>query len=157
MSCNPLSSRPLMMAAFGLVLSACNGNGVLTTSAPSGMRSSQSLAQAPLGQVHSRSSGKIQHVVIIVQENRSFNNLFYGFPGATTTTYGYNTSGKKITLQPVGLETTWDLSHDASGFFAGCNGTGSIPGTNCQMNGFDGEWIGCGHPISTLSEWQSAV
>ena len=146
MSCNPLSSRPLIMAAFGLVLSACNGNDGLTTSAPSVTLSSQSFAQASLKQVHPRSSGKIQHVVIIVQENRSFNNLFYGFPGATTTTYGYNTSGQKITLQPVGLETTWDLSHDASGFFAGCNGTGSIPGTNCRMNGFDGEWIGCGHP-----------
>src|SRR5579871_4351341 len=26
--------------------------------------------------------GIIRHVVIIVQENRSFNNLFHGFPGA---------------------------------------------------------------------------
>ncbi|MGA9019424.1 MAG: hypothetical protein WB438_10900, partial [Candidatus Cybelea sp.] len=27
-------------------------------------------------------AGKITHVVYIVQENRSFNNLFYGYPGA---------------------------------------------------------------------------
>ena len=39
-------------------------------------------------------SSKIQHIVIIVQENRSFNNLFYGFPGARTATYGYNTKGE---------------------------------------------------------------
>jgi phospholipase C len=69
--------------------------------------------------------------------------LLYGFPGATTQKYGYNTSGKKIALQPVGLETMWDLEHDAYGFEVSCNGTGSIPGTNCKMNGFNRETYGC--------------
>ena len=77
---------------------------------------------------HHTSSSKIQHVVIIVQENRSFNNLFYGFRGATTVKYGYNTSGEKIALQPVGLETTWDILHDYYDFLQSCNGTGSYPG-----------------------------
>ncbi|MBV9263843.1 MAG: hypothetical protein JO324_05930, partial [Candidatus Eremiobacteraeota bacterium] len=81
-------------------------------------------------------AGKVQHVIIIVQENRSFNNLFFGFRGATTAKYGYDERGRRIKLQPVGLETTWDISHDSSDFFAACNGTGSIPGTNCRMNGF---------------------
>ncbi|HEY2554899.1 MAG TPA: hypothetical protein VGI15_06595, partial [Candidatus Cybelea sp.] len=54
-------------------------------------------------------SAKIRHVVVIVQENRSLNNLFYGFPGADTTTYGYNSKNEKIELQPVGLDTKWDL------------------------------------------------
>ncbi|MGA8098548.1 MAG: hypothetical protein WB810_07800, partial [Candidatus Cybelea sp.] len=31
----------------------------------------------------------IKHVVFILQENRSFNNLFLGYPGATTQNYGY--------------------------------------------------------------------
>jgi phospholipase C len=83
----------------------------------------------------------------VIQENRSFNNLFYGYPGATTATYGRNTSGKKIALQPVSLATTWDLEHDSYGFEAACNGTGSIPGTNCRMNGFNTEWVGCGGGI----------
>ena len=91
------------------------------------------------------SSSKIQHIVIIVQENRSFNNLFYGFPGAKTVKYGYNTKGDKIALQPVGLETTWDIVHDYYDFLASCNGTGSYPGTDCRMNGFDNEYWGCGH------------
>jgi len=91
----------------------------------------------------SSSSGKIQHIIIVVQENRSFNNLFIGFKGATTSTYGYTSTGKKVTLQPVGLEAPWDVEHDANGFFAACNGTGSIPGTNCQMNGFNNEGSGC--------------
>ncbi|HYL27741.1 MAG TPA: alkaline phosphatase family protein, partial [Candidatus Nitrosotalea sp.] len=89
------------------------------------------------------SSGKIQHVVIIVQENRSFNNLFYGFPGAKTQDYGYDTSGNKITLNQIPLETSWDLDHSSNSFFEACNGTGSIPGTNCRMNGFNQEWTGC--------------
>ncbi|MBV9233120.1 MAG: hypothetical protein JO030_03690, partial [Candidatus Eremiobacteraeota bacterium] len=56
-------------------------------------------------------AGKIKHVIVIVQENRSFNNLFYGFPGAATAKYGYDERGHKIALKPVGLETTWDIAH----------------------------------------------
>ena len=32
----------------------------------------------------------IRHVVFIIQENRSFNNLFMGFPGAVTRNWGYD-------------------------------------------------------------------
>jgi phospholipase C len=122
--------------AVALLLSACSGAAV--TSIPPAAQSLVSIHR------HS-SSGKIQHIVIIVQENRSFNNLFYGFPGATTQKYGYDSSGEKISLQPVGLETTWDILHDFSDFIAACNGTGSYPGTDCQMNGFNNEYWYCGH------------
>jgi phospholipase C len=121
--------------AVALFLSACSGGGV-----PSVTPGTDSLAN-----IHRHaSSGKIQHIVIIVQENRSFNNLFYGFPGAKTVKYGYDKSGDKITLRPIGLETTWDIVHDYYDFLQSCNGTGSYPGTDCQMNGFDGEQWGCG-------------
>ncbi len=144
-----VSHRSLAIAALAVGLSACNGNSGFNAGAPSLPLSSQSVAQVqtqlPLKRTHHRgSSGKIQHVVIIVQENRSFNNLFYGFPGATTSTYGYDSSGKKITLQPVSLATNWDIYHTASEFIAACDGTGSIPGTNCRMNGFDKEYWQCG-------------
>ena len=110
-------------------LCACGGNGgIASSSGLPGVRASQS---------------KIQHVVIIVQENRSFNNLFYGYPGAKTATYGYNSSGKKIVLKPVTIATKWDLEHNAKGYFASCNGKGKIPGTRCRMNGFDNEAWGC--------------
>ena len=71
-------------------------------------------------------ASKFQHVVIIIQENRSFNNLFLGYP-ATTSAYGYTSNGEKVKVKPVPLEAAWDLDHSASGFFEGCNGTGSIP------------------------------
>jgi len=148
MRCYPLSRRPLGFAAFALVLSACNGGGTsgtgVTPALPSASRATET--SAPMGRVRrGPSSGKIQHIVIIVQENRSFNNLLYGFPGATTAKTGYTTTGQQVTLKPVGLEAPWDLDHSSTSFFQACNGSGSIPGTNCQMNGFNQEWVGCGH------------
>src|SRR5580658_11160512 len=66
----------------------------------------------------------IQHVVFIVQENRSFNNLFMGFPNATTATYGYDTSGDKIPLVAEPLSTYWDIDHSSIAFWSACNGSG---------------------------------
>ncbi|MFY9666222.1 MAG: alkaline phosphatase family protein [Candidatus Cybelea sp.] len=86
---------------------------------------------------------KIKHIVIIVQMGRSFNDLFMGFPGAKTATYGYDSKNKKIVLQPIGFARKWDLEHNAQGFIAACNGTGKIPGTDCRMNGFDNETWTC--------------
>jgi phospholipase C len=75
------------------------------------------------------SGGLIQHVVFIIQENRSFNNLFMGFKGAKTQKYGYDTSGNKIALHPQSLSTSWDIDHSSYGFFAAYNG-GKINGWN---------------------------
>ena len=127
-------------AAVLLLLAACGGAGGPTPPLGASARSAEFMH----GIRHRASSGKIQHVVIIVQENRSFNNLFYGYPGATTATYGYDTHGKKIVLAPVGLETGWDISHAAADFFAACDGSGSLPGTDCRMDGFDKESWSCG-------------
>ncbi len=88
---------------------------------------------------HARSRGKIQHVVIIVQENRSFDNMFQGYPGADTVPSGLNSSGQTIALKPVSLGRQYDIDHSALGFFAACDGSGSIPGTNCKNDGFDKE------------------
>ncbi|HET6275825.1 MAG TPA: alkaline phosphatase family protein [Candidatus Cybelea sp.] len=139
--------RTLAAAVLTLLLAACNGNTISTGSAPVLPLSFQPPArvQIPAPPRRHGASGKIQHVVIIVQENRSFNNLLYGFPGAKTAKYGYDTSGEKISLKPIGLETTWDLDHSSTSFFEACNGTGDIPGTDCRMNGFNKEWVGCSH------------
>lgn len=52
----------------------------------------------------------IKHVVIVVQENRTFDNLFYGFSGAHYATYG-NAQGTKVRLHQVGL-TAPSISND---------------------------------------------
>src|SRR5579863_5948209 len=127
--------------AVGLFVAGCGGNGP-GSQLPIAYQAGGPVASAGQMQRHA-SSGKIQHIVIVVQENRSFNNLFMGFPGATSSTYGYASNGYKVTLQPIPLEAPWDVEHDSSGFFAACNGTGSIPGTNCRNNGFNNEYAGC--------------
>jgi phospholipase C len=90
--------------------------------------------------------GKISHVVIIVQENRSFDNLFQGFSGADYQPYGYTFNGKKVTLQPVSLAAPWDLGHNSVSYYEACDGQGSKPGTDCKMDGFNREAATCGHP-----------
>ena len=92
-----------------------------------------------LPQLNATGAGKITHVIYIVQENRSFDNLFQGYPGADTVSQGKTSNGGTVTLQPVPLETVYEIDHSAYAMFAACNGTGSVPGTNCLMNGFDQE------------------
>lgn len=129
-----LSSRgwPLAIAAAALLLAACGGR--------AGLAPMPGVAISPAA----AKSGKIQHVVIIVQENRSFNNLFYDYPGAKTVSYGYDSNNEKIALKPLTLATSWDLQHNARGYMLACNGKGKTPGTDCQMNGFDKEKWTCG-------------
>jgi phospholipase C len=87
---------------------------------------------------------KINHVVVIIQENRSVDNLFQGFPGADTQSYGFDRRGDKIKLMPVPLEAAWDFHHDSTSFFNACDGQGAYPGTDCKMDGFDKEYWDCG-------------
>jgi phospholipase C len=84
-------------------------------------------------------AGKIQHVVIVVQENRSFDNLFQGYPGADTVSQGKNSSGQTIPLRAVSLADEYVIDHSETAMFAACDGTGKLPGTNCKMDGFDRE------------------
>jgi phospholipase C len=53
----------------------------------------------------------IKHVVIIIQENRSFDNIFAGFPNADAHTYGYMSNGTRVNLQPIPFEQR-GIDHD---------------------------------------------
>jgi phospholipase C len=64
-------------------------------------------------------SSKIQHVVLIVQENRTFNDLFATFPNAIGTTVGkMRKKGKTVSvnLTEQNLESTKTLDHVYSGY-----------------------------------------
>ncbi len=58
----------------------------------------------------------IKHIVIIVQENRSFDNLFSGFPGADTATTGMS-NGQVVPLTPVPFEYGSDVDHSHPGWW----------------------------------------
>ncbi len=60
----------------------------------------------------------ITHVVIIVQENRTPDNLFHGLPGADIANSGLDTNGDTIALQPIPLDDPYDLDHSHRGFLA---------------------------------------
>jgi phospholipase C len=84
------------------MLAACNSPNSQSGIVPGALKHA-----APQGHA---GSYPITHVVIIVQENRSFDNFFRGFPKADSATFGYG-HGTKYTLQELPLKWTFDLNH----------------------------------------------
>lgn len=74
---------------------------------------------------------KIQHVIVVIQENRTMDNMFNGFPNADTVLQGADSRGKKVALLPEGLEWEYDPDHTHASLVKEYNGGG--------MNGFDKE------------------
>lgn len=58
---------------------------------------------------------RIKHVVVIIQENRSFDNFFKDFPGADTVDQGASPTGP-IALHPVDLALPVDVDHQRKAF-----------------------------------------
>jgi phospholipase C len=126
-----VTTKPALALVGALAVAACSRTGA-SPSLP---------ATAPGLPVSLAKTSPIRHVVFIVQENRSFNNFFMGYPGATTQNYGYNTHGQKIMLHAEDLGIGWDLDHSAIAFFNECDGKGKLPGTNCKMDGWNRERV----------------
>jgi len=100
--CKPGLGRLSLLATTAFLLAAlsgCNASIVLTPS-----------PAVPKSTVSPIAGSPIQHIVIIMQENRSFDNLFNGFPGADTVRSGMNGS-QSIALTPVSLGDSRDLDH----------------------------------------------
>ena len=73
--------------------------------------------------------GVIDHVVIIIQENRSFEYMFHGYPGANTVNYGPISSGVEVPLEPISLAAHYDIMHAGGAFFTAYD--------NGRLDGFD--------------------
>jgi phospholipase C len=84
-------------------------------------------------------STKIQHVVVIFQENRSPDNLFQDpvliSNGADIRNFGINSQGQKITLTASHLEIDYDPDHSHRSFVAMYD--------NGKMDGADKIVVGC--------------
>jgi phospholipase C len=68
----------------------------------------------------------IRHIVVIMQENRTFDNLFNGFPGADSVQSGMS-DGVSIPLQAVPLNDGRDLHHTHGDWWRDWDG-GSMDG-----------------------------
>jgi phospholipase C len=124
--------------AVSLALGACSGG---SSSLPGAL----SLAR------HHSGGSPIAHVVLIVQENRSFDDLFALFPGANGATRGkekikkgskYVDKWVKLVASP--LVTTHDISHCHSSFEVAYDGG--------KMDGFNLEASVCGSKGKTAGK-----
>lgn len=100
-------------------------------------------------QSHFQQSQRIQHIVVIFQENRSPDNLFHDQTlinrGADIAQSGLDSHGNTITLSPVDLAANYDLSHAHSAFVDMYDG-GKMDGANLIPVTCDPEEVGCPPP-----------
>ncbi len=111
------------LAAFAVALTLA---GCSRSFAPAGSVNAGALASTS---VQRAAASKIHHVVIIVQENRSVDDLFNGLPGADTVRTGKNSEGKTVTLRQILLTGPYDISHEHSAFLTE-HANGKIDGFN---------------------------
>ncbi len=122
------SQRAFAAALLACSIAGCGGGGPSVTGPDTGGFSSQGhVPNSPLG------TNAITHVVIIVQENRSFDNVFSGFPGADAATTGVMHDGTKVTLQPQPLSEPDDIDHNYGDYIAADDAG--------KMDGFDLEAV----------------
>jgi len=106
------------LSVLGTVLVGCSGSGGSAGSSPLAIASPlvapspSPIATTPAPTIAST----IRHVVVIVQENRSFDNLFNGYPGADTVSVAPGSNGTSIPLHVMHLEDGVDVDHTHIGF-----------------------------------------
>jgi phospholipase C len=100
------------------ILNGCGGASSVSSSPP------------PPGQ-------KIQHVVVIFQENRTPDNLFHDVnliaKGADIASQGLNSKGQTIPLAPLPMVVDYGLDHSHTAFEEMCD----LGSTGCAMDGAD--------------------
>ncbi len=117
-----LRRLPCALVAAAFAFAACS-NGTGTVWPPA--RSNAASTAADNGH---RKAARIKHVVLIVQENRSFDNLFATFPGADGATHGTLHTGQIVPLQKRPLVAR-DIDHNYSAYLTDYDAG--------KMDGFD--------------------
>jgi len=97
-----------------VVCAGCTALGANPPDSPLGYASGGSASS--LRAMRSAAGAKIKHVIVIIQENRSFDEMFQGFPGADTQNYGLNHLGKHVPLLQAPLNQRFGLPHGHSTF-----------------------------------------
>lgn len=123
-----LNKFAICACAAAIGLNACSGPGATSSS------SGAFLGRTTIFKPASGSGTPISHIVLIVQENRTFNDLFATFPNPniTGTTIGKKKSGRgdvNVSLTPVRLNSTINLNHSYTGFLTAYD-SGKMDGFN---------------------------
>jgi phospholipase C len=84
----------------------------------------------------------IQHVVVIVEENRSFDNVFAGYPGADAPMTGKLHSGRVVALTPINFDTV-DVDHSYGASIQDYDGG--------KMDGFERNWTSNNRPAGRFA------
>jgi phospholipase C len=139
--------------AAGVALYTALASATLLLSACAGVTGTSFRPASPAALMNGMSGKYIKHVVIVVQENRTFDDLFATFPGADGATSGYylkptSTGYVKTPINLVmrSLAGDEDVNHDSKAYNVSCDGTDTYPKTSCQMDGFNLEFVD-GHTI----------
>jgi phospholipase C len=93
-------------SAYAAILSGCAG-----TTNPSAPLQSFSSVRA----VKPHATQAIQNIIVVLQQDRSFDNLFAGYPGADAPTSGKTHDGKQVTLRSISLKTTPECASSTNG------------------------------------------
>ena len=117
-----------LVFAFGLVLAILALRGVQSTARLDARPVSASTPTAVASPIVF-SEDPIQHIVILVKENRSFDNYFGTFPGAAGTRVGHLSDGRQVPLLHTPDHMLLDISHAGD--------AARVAVANGQMNGFD--------------------
>ena len=143
---NPVSVTSAIAATHTMTISAPNGvPNARYTVAVTGIDANNQTASNGTQDLTAPTTAKIQHIVIIFQENRTPDNLFQDpvliARGAAIASSGMNSQQQIITLQPTSLGVDYDLSHKHDAFTEMCDLDSST--NTCKMDGADMISVSC--------------
>lgn len=108
---------------------------VLTSCGVSSMRAASVSLLPTASSKHSlMRAAYIKHVIVVIQENRSFDNLFARFPGAYGATEGKMSNGQVVKLKKSNLSFPYDFGHSWQVFLRDYDG-GKMDGFNLERLG----------------------
>jgi phospholipase C len=119
----------LVTGCSGKPLSESRSGFIPLSAAPSRADCDSDLPKAPCASARAAVPKYIKHVVILVQENRSFDNLFATYPGADGATKGRTHTGEVVPLTKAHLVDPLDIIHSWQTFVTEYDGG--------KMDGFD--------------------
>ena len=131
--------KKCLTLAVALLIAGCNGSFGQTPAARGSFFGKDTGGSTP-----------IKHIIIVIQENRTFDNLFHGFPGANSVDTSKGEGGTTYTLEPIHLKfTQFDPNHDHSQFLEDYD--------QGKTDGFDHYIVkhkpGCSDPINHPTCW----